>query len=165
MSFSRAFRKEKLLKIKFSSWNLRLTTIVLYFCIIIVGFLNCEAGKERDATGCTASSRSRSGGKCHGKFYLADEGLSRAGGIPLGSNLSLLHRNEIFAWDRRCSFPASSWGHSTLHQHPIPRRLYNHLDMLGQDVEGYRPGTRWSSAKLTQNVYMARAIKRLGKGR
>lgn len=99
-------------------------------------------GITNETNKCMASSRSRSGTSCGGNVYIANESISRAGGIPLGSRVCLIHRNDIIARDRRCSYP-SSWEHSTLHQHPIPQRLHNTLDTLGVNVEGYQPGTRW----------------------
>lgn len=93
--------------------------------------------------------------KCCKELRLVDKILSRAGGIPSGSYLCLRHKYEVLREDRRCSCP-SSWGHSgALHLHPIPVRLYQVFDAVGQSIVGYKPGTKWC------NLCQQRADKEL----
>ena len=67
--------------------------------------------------------------------------LSRAGGIPCGSDLCERHRFRVLQEDStRCSCP-SSWGHSKfLHLHPIPERLFQIFDSVLKNERGLYTG-------------------------
>ena len=80
--------------------------------------------------------------------------------LNLGTKVCMFHKNKIVWSDtNRCSCP-STWGHSkTLHRHPIPKRMFNILDKAGENVDGYRPGTRWCN-KCQQNAELELTGKR-----
>ncbi|XP_031554387.1 uncharacterized protein LOC116291355, partial [Actinia tenebrosa] len=72
-----------------------------------------------------------------------DRFVARAGGVAFNSWICLYHLYEIQKADRVCSCP-SSWGHSPkLSPQRIPERLHTLFDEIGENIEAYKPGTRW----------------------
>jgi len=131
-------------------------------CFLLIIFLQLQAVFAGNNTNskCFFSPRTRSKETCYGQLNICDVTLARAGGIPQGTKVCMFHKNKIVWSDtNRCSCP-STWGHSkTLHRHPIPKRMFNILDKAGENVDGYRPGTRWCN-KCQQNAELELTGKR-----
>lgn len=97
---------------------------------------------------CSKKPRTRAGrqGPCsqNGFLYTANKRLARAAGVSEGSSLCLYHRDEATRQDSRCSFPFTLIHSRTLVN--VPERLFEVIDSLAMEIEGYQPGTKWCTS-------------------
>lgn len=128
----------------FGKSSLSVLFVRLIVCSLLLTYYRVVYGNKTKSTfDCFFTSRTRQNSNCYGGYYDVDSTISRAGGVPISSQVCVFHKQKIVKQNQRCSCP-STWGHSKkLHQHPIPQRLYELFDNVGEKKRGYRRGTQW----------------------
>ena len=81
---------------------------------------------------------------CYGKIMPLSPGLARAANVPEQTLACLRHRRRLERQDNRCSSPLLE--RHTKRLADIPMRVYEVLNIYGENKENYRPGGKWCYA-------------------